>query len=224
MRTLYHFSLCPFSRKIRLLLREKDIAHEPVTEPFWEERPVFTALSPLGKLPVLIEEDMTAYVEHEAIAQYLEEAYPETALRGQNLLERAQVRTLCQWFDVHFAQEVTLPVLEERLYKFLRQEGEPDTKRLQLAYKRMVWHLELMSQRLQLHPWLGAGGERFTLADISAAAQISVLDYFSEITWRHYPSLKAWYAVVKSRPSFRPLLSDRVPGFKPPAHYADLDF
>ncbi|HZY20786.1 MAG TPA: glutathione S-transferase family protein, partial [Beijerinckiaceae bacterium] len=35
---------------------------------------------------------------------------------------------------------------------------------------------------------------------------------------------KDWYARVKSRPAFRAVLADRVPGMTPASHYADLDF
>ena len=51
-----------------------------------------------------------------------------------------------------------------------------------------------------------------------------MLDYFGEIAWRIYPALKTWYMRLKSRPSFRPLLADRLPGMAPVEHYADLDF
>ena len=61
-------------------------------------------------------------------------------------------------------------------------------------------------------------------ADLAAAAHVSVLDYFGEVVWRFFPALKTWYMRLKSRPSFRPLLADRLPGMAPVEHYADLDF
>ena len=63
-----------------------------------------------------------------------------------------------------------------------------------------------------------------TLADFAAASHISVLDYFDEAPWAQFAAVKDWYAKVKSRPCFRTLLADQVPGFPQPAHYADLDF
>ena len=222
MRTLYHFALCPFSREIRLMLKEKDISHELVTEAFWENRSAFLDINPLGNVPVFIEEDMTPFIEHAAIAEYLEEAYLDRPLLGTHTRERAEARRICQWWNQHVYAEVVQPVIEERVYKFLRHQGEPDTRRLQAAYRRLAWHLELLKNILRQRPWLA--GERFSLADITAASHLSVLDYFSEVTWNSHPAIKEWYAVIKSRPSFRPLLLDRVPGFKPPAHYADLDF
>ena len=63
-----------------------------------------------------------------------------------------------------------------------------------------------------------------TLADFAAAAHFSALDYISDVDWTRSENLKDWYAKIKSRPAFRSLLADQIPGFPPPAHYADLDF
>jgi glutathione S-transferase len=51
-----------------------------------------------------------------------------------------------------------------------------------------------------------------------------VLDYTGDVDWQISPPVREWYARMKSRPSFRPLLTDRIPGMPPPAHYTDLDF
>ena len=67
-------------------------------------------------------------------------------------------------------------------------------------------------------------GEKITLADIAAAAHLSVVDYLGVIPWDDYPEVKEWYALIKSQPSFRPILADRVLGFTPPKYYANLDF
>jgi glutathione S-transferase len=53
---------------------------------------------------------------------------------------------------------------------------------------------------------------------------LSVLDYLGEVDWAGNPQAKEWYTRVKSRPSFRPLLMDRVRGLSPASQYADLDF
>ena len=45
-----------------------------------------------------------------------------------------------------------------------------------------------------------------------------------EIDWREHGAAREWYTRVKSRPSFRSLLADRVRGLSPVSHYADLDF
>ena len=74
-------------------------------------------------------------------------------------------------------------------------------------------------------------GSRFTtqvatddLADFTAAAHLSVIDYLGALDWRGHQQTKDWYAVMKSRPSFRPLLSERMEVIMPPAHYDKPDF
>ena len=63
-----------------------------------------------------------------------------------------------------------------------------------------------------------------TLADFAAAAHLSSLDYISDVDWHRSEVVKDWYAKIKSRPAFRSILADQVPGFPPPRHYSDLDF
>jgi glutathione S-transferase len=63
-----------------------------------------------------------------------------------------------------------------------------------------------------------------TLADLMAAAQLSAIDYLGDVPWDAHEGAKDWYARLKSRPSFRALLADNLPGAPPPPHYADLDF
>jgi glutathione S-transferase len=78
---------------------------------------------------------------------------------------------------------------------------------------------------------LGASAERngclaardCTLADLAVAANLSAIDYFGEVPWSEFPAAAEWYMRIKSRPSFRTLLGDRVPGQPAVSHYADLD-
>jgi len=63
-----------------------------------------------------------------------------------------------------------------------------------------------------------------TLGDLAVAAHLSTLDYFGEVPWDDFAAAGEWYVRMKSRPSFRSILSDRVPGQPPVAHYTELDF
>ena len=67
-------------------------------------------------------------------------------------------------------------------------------------------------------------GRTLSMADLSVAAHLSSYDYFGDVLWEAVPDLKAWYGRMKSRPSFRTLLEDRVGSSKPAKHYTDLDF
>jgi glutathione S-transferase len=106
--------------------------------------------------------------------------------------------------------------------KKVMQLGYPDSKAVKSGATRIKYHLDYMSWLLDQRRWLA--GDVMTLADFTAAAHLSCLDYISDVDWNRSANVKDWYAKIKSRPSFRPLLADQVPGFPPPAHYTDLDF
>ena len=110
----------------------------------------------------------------------------------------------------------------ERLLKRIRRTGEPDSAAIRAGRQNILTHLDYISWLVERRNWLA--GDTLSLADLAAAAHLSSLDYLREVPWEHAESAKIWYQRLKSRPSFRPLLADSLPGFPPPAHYADLDF
>ena len=222
MRRLHHFALDPFCRKLRLALREKNLDFELVEERPGEGRDELLHLNPSGEVPVLVDGDGSVVADSQAIAEYLEEAYPEPSLLGQDRLVRAEVRRLSAWFDRKFAAEVTSRLLEEKIMKRLVRSGQPDSQSIRLANANLHLHLQYIAWLADRRSWLA--GDSFSLADIAAGAHLSVVDYLGDIPWDEHPEAKDWYARVKSRPSFRPLLADHLPGAPPPAHYADLDF
>jgi glutathione S-transferase len=93
---------------------------------------------------------------------------------------------------------------------------------IRTGYACVPGHLRYLSTLAEHRRWLA--GTDFSLADVTAAAHLSAVDYLGDINWDAYPAAKDWYARVKSRPSLRPLLADTIPGIPPPRHYADLDF
>jgi len=224
MRTLYHYWLCPFSRKIRLVLAEKKLDFELEVEHPWERRPEFMDLNPAGKVPVLVDLNGTVVVDSMAIAEYLDEAYPERLLIGTNLAHRAEVRRLTAWFDDKFAQEVSVSLILEKILKrhLYQDHSGPNSAVLRLVKTYIHDHLAYISWLVDRRKWLA--GDEFSLADVTAAAHLSVVDYLGDVPWDKHELAKDWYARIKSRPSFRPLLSDRLPGRPPPSHYEDLDF
>jgi glutathione S-transferase len=221
MLTVYHTPLSPPSRKIRLMLREKQIPHQLVVEEPWNRRIEFFALNPAGEVPVLVGEKGPICGAY-AIAEYLDEAYPDVQFFGNTPTERAEVRRLVEWFDVKFEREVSQLILFEKIFKRLMGYGEPSSEAIRAGKKNIAYHMDYIAHLLLTRNWLG--GEYLTLADISAAAYLSCLDYLGDVAWEHHPSVKEWYALIKCRPAFRELLEDRVPGVRPPAHYTDPDF
>jgi len=222
MRYLHHFCLQPFSRTLRIALREKSLDFELVEERPGERREELLRLTPSGEVPVLVEPDGAAYSDCQAIAEYLDEIYPEPTLIGRNPAARAEVRRLAAWFDRKFNREVTARLLDEKIMKRLVRSSQPDSNAIRMATANLHTHLEYIAWLCDRRTWLG--GDHFSLADIAAAAHISIVDYLGDVPWETHPGAKDWYARVKSRPSFRPLLADHLPGAPPPRHYADLDF
>lgn len=222
MRTLYHLWLSPFSRKVRIVLAEKKLEFEMVVEQTWERRRDFLALNPAGEVPVLVEPDKTVIADASAIAEYLEEVAAEPNLTGRNAHERAEVRRLVAWFDRKFDQEVSGRLLNEKVMKRFLGLGEPDSREIRAAQKNIHTHLDYIAFLVERRHWLA--GEELSLADIAAAAHISALDYLGDVPWHEHDLAKNWYVRIKSRPSLRAILADRIPGLPPAKHYADLDF
>ena len=222
MRLLYHLPLSPYSRKVRLVLAEKKLPFEMRVEKVWERRPEYLELNAACKVPTLIEENGLVIPDSGVICEYLEEAYPDTPLLGRTLAERVEVRRLVAWFDGKFADEVSSNLLGEKFMKRLLGHGHADAGALRAGYTNLRHHLTYLGWLAENRKWLA--GSSLSLADFAAAGHLSALDFAGDVEWSVSAPAREWYARVKSRPSFRALLADRVPGTTPPAHYANLDF
>ncbi|MDR3516417.1 MAG: glutathione S-transferase family protein [Azospirillaceae bacterium] len=222
MYTLLHFPLCPFSRKIRLALAEKGIAFGATIERPWERREEFLMLNPASEVPVLIDDEQLVIAHHNAISEFLEEGHPEPSLLGATLEDRAEVRRLVGWFDDKFNREVTENLVGEKLIKRLSSRSQPHGPAIRAGLTNIRHHLDYIAFLADRRTWLA--GDTLSLADLAAAAHLSTVDYLGDVPWDSHGEAKDWYARIKSRPSFRALLADAIPGIPPPRHYADLDF
>lgn len=221
MRVLYHSLLSAASRKVRVVLAEKNLDFTMKAEKPWERRPEFLALNPAGEVPVLIDND-DVLAGTEAIVEYLDEVYREKILIGINPLDRAEVRRLVTWFDEKMNREVTENLVGEKIMKRTIGEGQPNSQAIRAGHANLPHHLDYIGYLVDRRRWLA--GEYFSIADITAAAHLSSLDYLGDVPWDDHEPAKEWYARIKSRPSFRAILADHIPGIAPPKHYTDLDF
>jgi glutathione S-transferase len=227
MLILHYASIDPHSRFARLILAEHGLDVEFVEERLSERRRELLELNPAGALPVLRDKEAVICGAN-VIADYLDET------RGQDLgsrrllpgnpVERAEVRRLLHWFNGKFYDEVTNYLVTEKFVKRARTgaEAAPDVTAIRAAKANVRYHLRYISHLVAKRDFLG--GDWLTFADFAAAAHLSTADYFGDVPWDEELNAKSWYARIKSRPGFRPLLSERIPGMEPPAHYADLDF
>jgi glutathione S-transferase len=221
---LYHHPFSPASRRVRLALAEKNVACTLMLEKPWEPSADLCAMNPAADTPVLVIEqdgDKQILCDAQAICEYLDETHAGSLL-GKTPLERAETRRLVGWFDHKMQNEVTGLLIGEKAIKRLSGRGEPDSAIIRAGCANLRGHLDYIGWLTERRNWLA--GEQLTLADLAAGSHLSVIDYLGDILWDSFPMAKEWYARLKSRPAFRTLLGDHIPGFPPPPHYADLDF
>jgi glutathione S-transferase len=230
MYTLFHHPFCPQSRFVRLALGELGLDVRLVEERAWERREAFLILNPAGTTPVLIGEGLPAVPGASVIAEYLDETHGDEAgdrrLMPVSIAERIEVRRLVSWFNEKFFEEASNPLVTERIYKrFMNEEdggGPPAMDVIRAATANVRYHLAYVGWLARTRNFLA--GDRLTYADIAAAAHLSAIDYLGDVPWIEDEAAKAWYARVKSRPSFRPLLSEWLAGVPASRTYVDLDF
>lgn len=231
--TLIQHRLCPRSRAIRLALAElgqdaKLIDEQPLA---WTDS--LLAKNPAGEFPILETDDGAIICGCYAIAEFLSERGSRmtsaSTRRAASLFpggseERAEVRRLVDWFQNKFDREVSREILVEKVFQRLDRNNRipPNADILRIARTNLRYHLSYLTFLADARRWLG--GDELSFADLMAASQLSVIDFVGEVDWDSVPSVKEWYQRLKSRPSFRQLLSDHVVGTAPPAHYVELDF
>jgi glutathione S-transferase len=205
-----------------MVLAEKRLPFELRVEKVWQRRPEYLELNPAATVPTLVEDTGLVVPDSNVICEYLDEAYPDASLIGRSIGERVEVRRLVYWFDTKFANEVSKNLLWEKNMKQALGLGAPEASALRAGYANMKHHLAYIGWLAENRKWLA--GANLSLADFAAAAFLSSLDFIGDVDWSISAPAKEWYARMKSRPSFRAILSDRVSGMAPPPHYADLDF
>lgn len=227
MPKLHHFPLDPFSRRLRLTLAECGEEINLAEERPWEPSGELAKLNPAGTVPVLVDDNGTVICGIEALTEYLEETRANRlSLIPGNVTQRAEVRRLVGWFDGKFYAEITEPMLSEKIIRrFMPRElggGPPEMTRVRRGMELIKLHLDYVGHLADRRKWLA--GDRLSIADLAAAAHLSAIDYLGNVPWNDFPSAKGWFQRIKSRPSFRPLLTDSIRGVAPSPSYADLDF
>jgi glutathione S-transferase len=224
MRTLYHYPLCPYSRQIRLILKEYNQSFNLIKEDYWTMRPEFlSALSPSGEVPVLIEQNNLVISDIYSILEYLiDECADERFVPKSDRVKMAEFRRLVSWYNKKFYREVTKHMLDEKLIRIMQRNAFPKPEIIRAARNNLHHHMQYINTLLSNKDFIFS--EYFTLIDLIVASHLSIIDYFNEIQWDNYFQIKEWYSLIKSRPSFKAILNDRIPGFNPPKHYDELDY
>lgn len=214
MRRLLHVLMSPPCRLVRLMLAEKRLACDLVP-----------SHDPLVHLPVFTDLDGTTVTGIWAAIDHLENTYPEYPLVPDDAAGRGETLRLLDWIMTRFHEQVTQRIVYEKAAQshtgalFRRA---PSMEAVRQGRDALKSTLDALSPMVEERGYLA--GREVTLADLALAAHLSALDYYGEIPWTDHPAIAEWYTRMKSRPSFRPLLSDRVPGQPPALNYAELDF
>lgn len=230
MLKLYHHPFSAASRFVRLMLAEHEAKVELVVERPWERRPEFLTLNPAAAVPVLVENDGPPIVGAGPIMEYVDETrgyvLGDRRLMPNHPHARAEMRRLVDWFGRKMHDEAVQYFCLEKIMKLEMPPsaggGSPDNQVLRVARVNIKHHLHYIGWLAGSRNWLS--GELMTFADLAAAAGLSVVDYLGEVPWDEDLNAKYWYARIKSRPSFRPLLADRVSGLPAAPIYNNLDF
>ncbi len=221
MVLLIHHTTSPQSRKMRLIMAEKKMLFVLKEEDPWNLSNKVKEFNPAEDLPVLVF-DGTVISGNYAITEYLEECSPQYKLLPEDPKQRAEVRRIVDWFDTKFYNEVYKYIVTEKIIKRFHHKQPPNSKVLKAGLNNLKYHMEYIDYLADRNNYLA--GNDLSLADITAAAHLSVIDYLGDISWGEYKSAKLWFSKIKSRPSFRDILKDNIRGIPPSPHYTNLDF
>lgn len=214
MRRLIHLMLSPSCRLARLVIAEKRVACDPVQ-----------AEDARNPMPIFIDLDGTRAEGLWAIIDHLETNYPDNPLAPADDAERRESLRWLDWALGAFHEQVTQRIAYEKggqRFTGAPHRRAPDMNLIRAGREKLKVALPAIGRAAEANGNLA--GRAPSLGDFAVAAQLSVLDYLGEVPWTEFPAAAEWYVRMKSRPSFRSLLGDRVPGQPPAVHYADLDF
>lgn len=221
MIDFFHHPICPLSRQIRIYLKELNLEVNLIKEDYWNRRKEFVEINPASTIPVLILEE-GGVIGYYAITEFLNEKFQDFHFMPKSLTDRAKVREEIYWFNEKFYREVSKIIMEEKMIRLLRRIGTPRSEYIRAAKSNLLHHFRYLTSRLERSSYIA--GEVLSCGDIAAAAHVSTIDFFGEINWDSWSLIKQWYSIIKSRPSFRPILQDQFPGFFPSKEYTNLDF
>ncbi|MBW4662890.1 MAG: glutathione S-transferase family protein [Chroococcus sp. CMT-3BRIN-NPC107] len=200
MLKFYYHPLSPISRRVWLLLLEKQIPHQPIEvnlgigQQFESE---FLAINPFHHVPVIVDGDFRVF-ESLAILDYLELRYPDLALIPTEIQATTKMRMV---------QQVTVNELMSKVTAVVNVEQQPlsDAKQTHLA---TAW--QFLDNELQGKTYFG--GDRLNLGDIVAGATIPLFHRLG-VSFNEYPYLEAWRERISDRPAWQQTTPDE-PSFQ----------
>lgn len=199
MIRLYQHPDCPYSQKVRVVMAEKDLEYELVLVDLHaneQKTTEFLKLNPYGRVPVLIDDDVVVY-DSTIINEYLDDEYPEPALRPEDSGARAKMRLFEDFCDTSFIPP-TMVILAE-LHKAEDQRDNDLLQRYQTEVARVVARLD---HQLEGHEFLLGD---FSLADVAFAPRLMILHQLGVELDPRLHNVPGWIARLRDRPSVKSL-------------------
>ena len=205
MLRLCGFHVSNYHNKVRIALLEKGIEHvdDAGCKPSQDE--AFLARSPMGKVPFL-ETDAGAISESQVICEYLEDAYPQKPLLPKDPWQRARVRELITYMELH------LELVARRLYPavFFKKEPSPETNAA--VERALAKGIRALRGLTKFDPYIA--GKELTLADCAAFVHLPLVSLTTKLAYgrdflEDIPQLKPYLRTLGERPAFKRVNDDR---------------
>jgi glutathione S-transferase len=189
----------PYVRKVRIVMAEKKLDYQFVSEDVWSDTTQIHAANPLGKVPCLIMEGHEAVFDSRVIVEYLDTLSPVGKLIPPAGRERAEVKTWEALAD-GLLDAAILARMEAVWTK--REDSQRSQAWIDRQLDKIQHALAAMSHGLGDKPF--CSGIHLSLSDIAVGCAVSYLDFrFPQIDWRTpYPNVHKLYDKLAQRPSF----------------------
>jgi glutathione S-transferase len=188
---------CPFCHSVRIMLAEKELDYQSVMIDLSKKEnrtEQFLRLNPIGKIPVLADEDLILS-ESLVINEYLNEEYPYPELMPEESQARAMVRLWCFQIENMVATQVT----EFYLAASAKEKGESfDESRLEAAKQLIYKFLEIADKNLKSREYLV---DSFSLADIAFAPWVTYFEKYGISLPDSLTHVKDWMKRLTTRNS-----------------------
>ena len=186
----------PYARKVRVVLREKDIDCEEIIDIPWNKNTLTKDVNPIGKIPILLQEGIAPIYDSKVIVQYLEYLKQEPLMYPLDPTDNISALLIETTFD-GVCDAVVLVFLENSRHENLRS-----TDWIKRQEKKIYQGIEYMSDDLGNKNYFV--GNDFSIADVCGTSCLEYLDLrFSKFNWRReYPNLENYWHTHKDRKSF----------------------
>lgn len=209
---LYSVDLSPYAARARISIYAKKLPVEIVAPPAGGIKSAeYRALNPMGRIPVLVLDDGVSIPESETIVEYLEDAYPEPALRPHGAEGRAKVRLIARVAELYVMEPV------RALFGQLDPTKTRDPAVVEAGLARLTEGLGHLADVMVEGPY--AAGDKFTTADCEVTpvlffvnVVLSGLDRLDVM--QAHPRLTAYVAAAKRDPVLAKVMGEMAEGMK----------